>query len=336
MGNENRKLKQWVAPESSKIPDFIIGGAMKSGTSTLHYILNQHPKIFIPTEEIGFFDIDHLLEHPDFVFFDPYYDEWIAQFMEDDPENLWNWYLSKFEGHENFLIGEDSTTYLASSIAAERIAIQHKGIKLIFLLRHPTDRAYSQYFHMLRTGRAVYNFEDTIRYEPYSILNRSLYKTQLETYYDLLPKERIKVVLFDDLVYDTVSTIQSICNFLDINFDAFDWSTMQSHSNKTKIPKYKRLQLLNNRYLRFLGNLNYGSSLPNRPTTIQNQIPILPRMINRLHQYINPLTEEAMPTMKASTRKFLDHYFLRELDGLDELIGQNALSRWFSSTSEIE
>jgi len=334
MKNENLKLKHWVAPDASKLPDFIIGGAMKCGTSTLHYILNQHPNIFIPTEEIGFFDIDHLLEHPDFVFFDPYHDEWIAQLMEDDPPKMWNWYSSKFQGYENCVIGEDSTTYMVSGIAAERIAIQNKNVRLIFLLRNPTDRAYSQYFHMLRTGRAVYNFENSIRYEPYSILNRSLYKAQLEKYYELIPKERIKVVLFEDLANDKVNTIRSICNFLNVDFHVFDPSLMQAHSNKAMLPKYQRLQLLRNRYLRFLGNLNYGGSLPNKPKNIQKRITYLSRMINRLNGYLNPLTEKEMPAMKASTRKFLDQYFVRELDGLDELIGQDALTRWFSSTRE--
>ncbi len=79
--------------------------------------------------------------------------------------------------------GEGSSIYLAS-----RIALQNKEIKLNFLLRNPTKRAYSQYYHMLRTGRSTHTFEDTLKYNPVSVLERSLYKDHLEPYYKNIPK----------------------------------------------------------------------------------------------------------------------------------------------------
>ncbi len=194
-------MNNWISTEIDLLPDFIIGGAMKSGTTTLHRILSNHPKIFIPKEEIGFFDIDNILQHSDFNFYDK--ETWVTQSMEKDPELVWKWYQKNFKGNESYIKGEDSTSYLASRIAAERISIQKKEIKLLFLLRQPSLRAYSNYNHLLRTGRATNSFEDTIRFNPFLVINRSLYKEQLVNFYRYIPKVRIKVILFEDLIKDT-------------------------------------------------------------------------------------------------------------------------------------
>ena len=168
----------WKAKQPENLPNFIIGGAMKSGTTSLHAILNSHPDIAIAHNELGFFDIDSLLQHPDYNFFDANTIKWTKQSMQKEPERLWNWYYSQFKSSENKekLLGEDSTTYLTSEIAAKRIALQDKSIKLIFILRHPTKRTISNYLHLLKSGRAIYSLEDTLRYNPNSIIRRSLYK----------------------------------------------------------------------------------------------------------------------------------------------------------------
>lgn len=67
MNNHNETL--WKYPPGMTLPDFIICGAMKSGTTTVHGILNRHPQIFIPDPEIHFFDIDDVLQHPDYFCF---------------------------------------------------------------------------------------------------------------------------------------------------------------------------------------------------------------------------------------------------------------------------
>ena len=58
------KNEDWLAPTEIRLPNFIICGAMKSGTSTVHQILNQHPRISIPDKEIHFFDSDNLSRAP--------------------------------------------------------------------------------------------------------------------------------------------------------------------------------------------------------------------------------------------------------------------------------
>ncbi|MBN2000673.1 sulfotransferase [candidate division KSB1 bacterium] len=328
---KNSRLQNWIAPGEKLLPDFIIGGAMKCGTTTLHQILDKHPQIFIPTDEIGFFDIDNHLQHSDYSFYHKGKNKWTAQIMNENPSKMWDWYLKKFAGKEKFLKGEDSTTYLASKIAAERIAIQKKEIKLIFLLRQPTMRAYSNYYHMLRRGKVIYSFEDTIKYSPYCILNRSLYKEQLEHYYEVIPKERIKVVLFEELIANTESVIREICDFIQVDFKKIPADVLKTHANRAKLPIILFLQLKKNYLLRNFGSTYYAHSLPNIPPEFSGSTPIKRKLVNLIHFAMSPLVKKRPPEINETTKAFLDEYFYKELDGIDELVNKDILSKWFKA-----
>jgi hypothetical protein len=155
----------WISKEPSLLPDFIMVGAMKSGTTTLHDMLNTHPDVFIPKGELHFFDQDDILQHPDFNIYKKNH-FWNYPSIYKKPEEMWEFYSNKFKGKENYVKGEDSTVYLASKKAAKRISQQKKPIKIIIILRNPTKRTYSNYNHLLRTSRAIYSFEDTIVKNP--------------------------------------------------------------------------------------------------------------------------------------------------------------------------
>ena len=65
-----------ISSQPENLPDFIIAGATKSATTTLHTILNKHPDVFIPNGELHFFDMDDIFEHPDFNEFDKFENKW--------------------------------------------------------------------------------------------------------------------------------------------------------------------------------------------------------------------------------------------------------------------
>jgi len=319
-------MSNWISQNPDFLPDFIIGGAMKCGTTTLHQILDKHPKVFIPKGELHFFDIDNILQHSDFNYFEE--NKWISQSMNKNPKILWDWYQDKFSFSNNTVKGEDSTTYLASRVAAERIAIQKKEIKLIFLLRQPSLRTYSNYNHLLRTGRATYSFEDTIRFSPFTVLNRSLYKEQLEVYFRLIPKERIKIILFEDLVENPKKIVKEVSDFINISFEEFPADVFDTHSNKGKEPRNNKLQARKNLILRNVGNTLYNTKLPYKPTQKGNTFPLFTKAVNKVHSLANPLS----PTnsrINPETKKFLDDYFYQELVGLDELLEMQTLKKWF-------
>lgn len=320
-------MKNWISTETDLLPDFIIGGAMKCGTSTLHAILDKHPKIFIPREEIGFFDIDNILQHSDFNFYNN--QTWTSQAMRKDPELVWKWYQEKFKGNETYIKGEDSTSYLSSRIAAERISIQKKEIKLVFLIRQPSLRTYSNYNHLLRTGRATYSFEDTIRFDPFQIVSRSLYKEQLENFYKYIPNGRIKVILFEDLIKEPELTIKEISTFIGIDYNEFPEGVLEIHSNKGKAPRNRKLHINKNLLLRSFGNRRYNNALPFKGPPVKKANSIFARIINKLHDIINPPVP-VTSKIRNETKTLLDNYFYNELIGIDELVNKDITSKWFS------
>lgn len=328
---ETALLQNWKAPNDDLLPDFIIGGAMKSGTSTLHQILDSHPKIFIPNKEIHFFNIDCLIQHEGFHHYSASKDEWTMQTMQSNPDRMWDWYLDKFKGKDGLVKGEDSTTYLASAVAAERIAIQNKKIKLIFLLRQPTARAYSNYYHRLKSGRATSGFEDSIRFGSYSILNRSLYKEQLESYYKFIPRERIKVVLFEDFIKDTKKTVQEISEFIGVDFNEFPEHVFNFQANKTTLVTNVAIRTRRNYYLRNIINSRYNSSVPNKhPTSaLRDYLFSAIRMADKIYYKLVSKIFKKKPRISNSTKAFLDQYFYSRLEGIDELVQKDILSKWF-------
>lgn len=322
----------WKSEQPESLPDFIIGGAMKSGTTSLHAILNSHPDIAIVQNELSFFDIDCMLQHPDFNFYNVKEQVWTSQSMIDQPEVLWDWYHSNFRKLDTTsqLIGEDSPSYLSSKNAAKRIALQKKPIKLIFILRHPTQRAISNYLHLLKSGRAIYSLEDTLRHTPNRIIRRSLYKEHLEAYYKHIPFDRIKVVLFEDLLENKANCLREICNFLEVDFNKLDDSVLKIHSNKTRIPKYINLQLLRNKLLRRMGNYRYSNFLPIQPD-FQSKLPLQYRIIDKLHKKINPLRSDKTYEVSKGTKKLLDDFFKEEIKDFDSSIKKEVYSRWFKN-----
>lgn len=318
----------WTAPDGVRIPDFMICGAMKSGTSTLHYILNQHPDIFIPEHEVSFFDIDNMFQHPDYNFFQN--QDWLTQDITTDPDKFWNWYASHFaKAKDNQKIGEHSAAYIASEAVAQRVKLQKKPIKLIVILRNPTTRAYSQYWHFVRANRAMYSFEETLLNDPYSVLNRSMYKDQLQRFYDHLPKEQVKVIIFEEFLSNKETILQEVCDFIDIDYGLLPKNAIEAHKHPTHIPKFPAIQLLKNRLFRGGGNQLYRSRLPLIPSQENLSGSNLHKLINIAHRKINPLVTTKPPKIKKTTRQFLDNYFIKEFQGLNEMLGKDVLSMWF-------
>lgn len=323
-----KNKEPWVSNQPEKLPDFIIGGAMKSGTSSIHQILNKHPDIFIAKDELGFFDIDNICEHPDFNYFDN--DKvWRTQNLDQDPKIAWSWYYDKFKESDRKIKGEDSTTYLASSIAAQRISKQSKEIKMIFVLRHPTARTISNYFHLLKSGRIEHSLEDTLQYNPNIILRRSLYADQLSHYYKYFNPNNIKIILFEDFITNKERVFKELCTFLEISYDKFSKEDFNLHINKTKYPKSQKIQLLYNRLNRSLRKTRYSNFTPFKHQNKTNKISFREKLLKKIHKKINPLRETYKPKIHMSTKKYLDDFFKENLRNIDDVTGEDIFNKWF-------
>lgn len=229
-----------------KMPNFLVIGAAKSGTTSVWRQLEQHPQIFVsPKKQLNFF----ALEGEDLNFRGP------------DPLDSTLHSITTLEAYraqfggvtDEIAVGEASNLYIYSPRAAARIRHYVPKVKLIAILRHPADRAYSRFLHLVRVGReqvtdfasALDKEEARIRdrwWPDFHYLSMGLYHSQLKRYYDLFPREQIKVYLYEDLQSDPLGVVQDIYRFL--GADATFIPDTSIKYNVSGVPKNKTLHSL--------------------------------------------------------------------------------------------
>jgi hypothetical protein len=306
--------------ERSKLPSFIIGGGMKCGTTTLHWILNQHKNVFIPgsaEEEPHFFSIDDIEQNPDF--FLKSQRGWDCLDFDKNLGKYLKWYLTFFESaQENQLIGEDCVSYLSSKKAPERIASLLPDVKLIFMLRDPVERTYSQYWHWVKTNRAIYDFENTLQFSPGHLIQRSFYREHIKNYLGYFERKQIKFIMFESFVNDMQNTIDEVCRFLGLDGN-LDIGLLNTHVNKASVPRSITAQLLFNKVIKtkYSGRKYQCYHLPNASP---DNYRVFPPLMLRMFQKVNLTQEKRYPPMKTETRKFLQCLFEKENRGLSDLI----------------
>jgi hypothetical protein len=207
-----------MSADQHVLPNFLIVGAAKAGTTSLYEYLRQHPDIFMPEwKELSFFIGDpfgplHKVKKPHY-----YYKVFAA-------------------AHDYKAVGEASTSYLFDEAAPDIIRQNLGIIKIIIILRDPVAMSYSLYNHQVRKeGETSADFESALAAEDrrrqssdfkkscygwhanYYYYHRGLYYEQVKRYFDTFGKESVKIILFDELTQDAVRTVQEIYRFLDVN-----------------------------------------------------------------------------------------------------------------------
>jgi hypothetical protein len=177
-----------------KLPDFIIVGAMKCATSTLHEQLARQPGIVMSEpKEPYFFSNDEVFE-----------------------KGL-DWYAGLFaEAGAGDLCGESSTHYTKLPTypkTVERMRAHVPGAKLIYIMRHPLDRLISQYQHEWRMKFVTEPIEEAVRI--HSILSDySLYAMQLEPLLDTYGRANVLPVFFDRLHAEPQAELERVAAFI--------------------------------------------------------------------------------------------------------------------------
>jgi hypothetical protein len=181
------------------LPNFLIIGAAKAATTSLYQYLRQHPDVYMsPVTEPAYYASEGAIQ------------------TREEYERLFDGATSQRA------IGEASPQYLNDGRAPGRIAADLRDVRLIVSLRNPVDRAYSSYLGRLAGGSERRSVDEAMRRGTY-YFDSSLYHAPLSRYFDRFDRNRIKVMLFDDLVADARAAVQELCAFLDIERDfAFD------------------------------------------------------------------------------------------------------------------
>jgi len=233
------------------MPNFIIIGAGRAGTTALYSYLIQHPSIVAA------------LTDSDKSWADIHFFEYITS-------NDVQWYKSHFpilfskpNKHKNSLItGEYTSTYMYHPDVPKRIFNLLPKIKLIAILRNPVDKAYSTYYQQFRYGECITSFEETIdaefrriklnsdnpnfkNYVAQNIIRHGIYADYLETWLEIFNKEQILILNSDDLKKSTKETLRHVFNFLNVsNYDIANTSQQVSARKYPPINESTRKKLI--------------------------------------------------------------------------------------------
>ena len=200
------------------LPDFLIVGAPKAGSTALHAALAQHPALYMsPVKEPKFF----LSDGPP----PPRGGPGDAQTYR---EHVWRRadYEALFDGAPaGTLRGESTPLYLHDPAAQRRIRDLLPDARLIAVLRDPVERAHSNWTHLWSAGlEPIGDFVRACEEEPRRIeagwasfwhyLSLGRYGEQLEHLYTLFPREQVLVLRYHSLVDSPAQTLDRICDFL--------------------------------------------------------------------------------------------------------------------------
>jgi hypothetical protein len=188
------------------LPNFLIIGSQKAGTTSLYNILKKHPQVFMPEKkEVNFFFLEgefrRGIEH-------------YRDFFSDIPSG-------------KTAYGEASPGYICHPQAPARIKEYLPGAKLILTVRNPIERAYSQYWDNRMTLSEPHEFAQTLdialdaAYEPGKpgYFSRGAYMQYIYRYLELFPPDQLLVLLFDDLRDDPSKFYRTCFEFLGVDPD---------------------------------------------------------------------------------------------------------------------
>lgn len=228
------------------MPNFLIIGAMKAGTTAFYSYLKQHPEIYMsPVKEPNFFAFEG--ERMDFC-------------APQDQKGINRTSITAIDSYRALFfgatsekaIGEASHWYLYSPKAPGRIHHHVPEVKLIVLLRDPVERAYSQFLHFVRDGQEpLTDFARALQEEETRIRNnwafgryasRGFYHAQLKRYLGTFDRSQIKIHLYEDFGTDPVGVLGDTFRFLGVD-DAFV-PEMSVRPNVSGVPNNRALHAL--------------------------------------------------------------------------------------------
>jgi hypothetical protein len=178
------------------LPTFLVIGAMKAGTTSLHELLGRHPDVFMSNrKELHYFSV------------------------AENYERGRGWYESYFaDGAEMPARGEASPSYSQADIfpgVPERISELLPDVRLVYVVREPIERLRSMYLHQLANGRETRPLAEAVLEEPYFV-NSSRYSWQLDHHLEYVPAGRIHVLTIDQLLDDPADALSRLHDFLGV------------------------------------------------------------------------------------------------------------------------
>jgi hypothetical protein len=279
-------------------PNFIIVGTAKGGTKSLLNYLSQHPDIYTASVETHFFDRDY---KKGLGYYSKFFDGWNGEKA----------------------IGEKTPKYMFSSEAPKRIYELNPDMKLIFLLRDPVSRAYSNYIHSYRAGIELYSFETRIKNEinpnegsnrfnlnDVEYIKRGKYAEQIRRYMKYFNKKNMLFIISEEFWNNETGTVKKVCDFLEIE-DKSDTIDFSRRGNIGFFPKNRLISL--------------SVGLFKKYNKISYLKPIEKGLIKFNKQFNNG---GKYPPMNDETKKMLKEYYEPFNQELDKIIDNDVSVMW--------
>ena len=298
----------------NKLPNFLIIGAAKSGTSSLHQYLHQHPDIFMST----FNEEGVSVKEPQFL---------VKSKLEKRLHfGIWELkeYFSIFKDvKEQKAIGEASVFYLYFYTEAIKNikSILGNDVKIIIILRNPVDRAYSAFLHVSKSVKESLSFEEALsqeegRLEKDLTLTPMVMYKDMGLYYNMVKAyrenfENVHVILYEDFRDKTDEVLKNVFDFLDVNINTKINSSIKHNvrGKRWKNQKIKNLfqkdNVFKNIYMKFV------------PDIIKDIVK----------ETLLKLSTSKVTSMNKVTKEYLELFFKEDINKLSELIEKD-LKHW--------
>ena len=278
-------------------PRAFIIGAQKAATTSLAFLLDQHPAIRLSDpKETHYFSVN-----------------W------DEGED---WYRTKFPGTaDDVMLLDASTSYAMAPVSdampdsskrprwglsvPERIHSYAENAKFIYMLRRPAERTYSAYWHMVRSGQERLPFREAIDAHPV-YLETSKYHAQIAIFLDHFDLKNFHLIDFRAFANDPGFYARASLEFLEIPDSRFEF---ELETEKNKSFQYNKAGLTMQKL--------FGTD-QNIKSVNQMIKGLLPKSI---HNRLKSLVSKEIPQMSDSDRTFLEDYFAEENAKLRDLTG---------------
>ncbi len=274
------------------IPDFVIAGASKAGSGWTASCLRDHPEVVMPYG-------------PTIDFFSKNYDE-----GED-------WYINRLPEKEcGHKVGEKSTSYIIHDRCPERMYDWNESMKILFLLRHPVQRAYSHYCMKLRAGLRSRDIDRELTLND-PLIREGRYFERIKPFIDLFGSEKVSIFLFDDLKKDPRGYIAKIYSKISVSTD-YTPKLVNKKLNTTKsLPRYRSLY---NKMVKLVRKMSSSSKHFAQVLEIARAYNVT-NLFHMLNYGADP------PKMSIEKAEKIASYYEEDIDMLSNYIGRN-LQHW--------
>lgn len=204
------------------LPDFLIIGAQKCGTTSLYAQLCEHPKIGSAFEK-------------EVRYFNNHYEKGLNWYKAHFPLRVTKRLVGWKDGI-GLKSGEGEPSYLPNPVVPQRVFDLIPNVRLIVMLRNPVDRAYSHFQHRSRRGREPLSFEQVVAADKerlrngwsnlptadnkrlgnlhYSYLPRGIYVDQIRSWMSIFPREQFLIIRAEDFFSDAQTIYDDVLDFL--------------------------------------------------------------------------------------------------------------------------